>query len=275
MTQTPVTPPRFAGLAWDDSKAPATERFWTLYRYRAGEGKRTMGLAGITARKTNDAWIVYFNPVVAGDKAADIVSTLEVSVFAIRPASPQVLDVERIRAEEESRVRGAKDMKRSNARRKLIDRFGDQADADLITAAQTEGRKIWQQWHSFCVGKKKLLEFSAMDARISLTQAAWLLDLIDQTSVKAAHLRDNLTASNNAVEWSDDEVADAVESLCWHDMDQATEENGAGWSKADSSKGHWCSGMIRNGGADRSIGIDAARRVVGKYSRQLAKGEAA
>nr|WP_295884160.1 hypothetical protein [uncultured Devosia sp.] len=274
MTQTPVTPSRFAGLAWDDLQAPATERFWTLYRYRTGEGKRTMALAGITARKTDDAWIVYFNPVVAGDKAADIVSTLELSVFAIRPVPPHVLDVDRIRAEEQAKAREAKDLKRSNARNKLVDRFGTLADTDLIAAAQAQGRATWQQWHGFCVSKKRICEFSAIDARISLSQAAWLTELVDQTSAKAAHLRDNLTASNNAVEWSDDEVADAVESLCWHDMDQATEENGAGWSKADSSKGHWCSGMIRNGGADRSIGIDAARSVVGKYSRQLAKGEA-
>ena len=149
------------------------------------------------------------------------------------------------------------------------------ADADLIAAAQAEGRKTWQHWHSFCVNKRKLSEFSDIDARISLTQAVWLLDLVDQTTAKAATLRDNLTASDDAVDWPDDEVAAAVESLCWADHDQAREENGAGWSKADSSRGHWCAGMIRMGGANRGIGIEAARAVVGKYSKQLAKGEVA
>lgn len=275
MTQTPISPPPFAGLVWDHFQAPATERFWELYRYRAGEGKRTLALAGITARKIDDAWVVFFDPTIAGDKAADAVSTLELLVFALRPVSQHQLDVDRIRAEEQARVREAKDLQRSSARRKLIARFGELADADLITAAQAAGHACWEQWGSFCVGKKRLLEFSAVGARISLTQASWLLDLIDQTAAKAVHVRDNLAESDAAVDWPDDDVAAPVESMCWHDHDQAREENGEGWSKADSSRGRWCWGMIMNGGADRDIGIDAARSIVGKYSRQLKRGEAA
>jgi hypothetical protein len=275
MTQTPVTPPRFAGLVWADLQAPANERFWELYRYRAGEGKRTLALAGITARKFDDAWTVHYNPAAAGAKATDITSTLELLVFAARRKTDDAIAETARRNRQIQREQDEdRELRTDIARRKLISHFGDLADPDLIAAAQAEGRKTWQQWHSFCVSKKRLLEFSGIDARISLSQAAWLLDLVDQTTAKAAHLRDNLTASDNAVDWTDDEVAAAAESLCWHDMHQATEENGAGWSKADSSKGHWCHGMIKRGGADRMIGIDAARAIIGKYARQLQKGAA-
>ena len=276
MTQNPVTPPKFAGLVWTDLQAPATERFWELYRFRGGEGKRTLALAGITARKIDDAWIVVFDPTTAGDKAADTVSTLELLVFAARRKTDDAIAETARRNREVQREQDQdRELRADIARRKLVTRFGDQADADLIAAAQTEGRKTWQHWHSFCVSKRRMAEFTNAGARISLAQAVWLTELVDQTVAKAEHLRDNLVASDAAVDWPDDEVASAVESLCWHDMDQAREENGEGWSKADSSRGHWCNGMIRNGGADKMIGIDAARSLVGKYHRQLERGEAA
>lgn len=275
MTQTPVAPPRFAGLVWNDNQAPASDRFWSLYRYQANTGKITLARAGITASKVDGVWTVLFNPLVAGDKAADIVSTLELSVFAIRPKSQYIIDADQVRAEEQAKVREEKDTKRAFARRVLVERFGDMADAELVAAAQAEGRKIWQQWHSFCVQKRRLLDFSATDARISLTQALWLMEIVDLTAKKAATQRETLVARDDAVDWSDAEVVRAVEFLTTHDSDQASVENGLGWSKADSSKGHWCAGMIRNGGADRSIGIDAARAVVGKYASQMQRGEAA
>ncbi|QYO75617.1 hypothetical protein [Devosia salina] len=275
MTQTPVTPPPFAGLVWTDLQAPANERFWELYRFPGGEGKRTLGLAGITARKLEDAWTVSFNPTVAGDKAADIVSTLELLVFAARRKTDDAIAETARRNREMQREQDQdRELRADIARRKLVDHFGDQTDTDLISAAQAAGRACWQKWHNFCVNKRKMAEFTNVDARISLAQAVWLTELVDQTARKAEHLRDNLTASDNAVDWPDDQVVSAVESLCWADHDQAREENGEGWSKADSSKGHWCHGMIKSGGANRSIGIDAARAIVGKYSRQLEKGAA-
>lgn len=155
------------------------------------------------------------------------------------------------------------------ARGKLIEPFGTLADGDLIAAAQGEGRKCCQQWHAFCVNKKRLLEFSAIDARISLAQAVWLPELVDRTTAKALHVRENLIATDTAVDWSDDDVVSAVDVLTWADRDQAGEENGAGWSKADSSRGRWCARDDQNGAADRMIDIDSARSMVGKYSRQL------
>jgi hypothetical protein len=201
-----------------------------------------------------------------------VIEDLQLSLFAAqRKTSDAQAEAARRFREAEREQDEDRQLRADIARRKLICRFGSMADTDLITAAQAAGRACWQQWHSFCVNKKRLLEFTNVDARISMTQAAWLLDLVDQTTAKAEHLRDNLIASDNAVDWSDDDVTAAVESLCWHDSDQAREANGAGWSKADSSRGHWCHGMIKRGGADRSIGIDAARGIVGKYNRQLTK----
>lgn len=273
MTEDIVDPPHFAGLIWNDLQATATERFWSLYNHANRDGQRALKAVGITVHKAESGWIVRFDPAVAGIIAAeDVIGTLELAEFAMgRDLSEHQRHVAQVQREEEVEARELKELKRQGARAKLVTRFGAVADPDLITAAQMEARTCWQQWHSFCVSKKRLLEFSAIDARISLSQAVWLTELVDQTAAKAEHVRDNLVASDAAVDWCDDEVVGAVESLCWHDMDQATEENGSGWSKADSSKGHWCHGMIRLGGPNRDIGIDAARAILGKYSRQLKK----
>lgn len=269
MTQTTVTPPNFAGLVWLDLRAPATERFWELYRYRAGEGKRTLALAGITARKVDDAWTVSFNPTTAGDKATNIISYLELLDFAARRKTDDAIAETARRNREIQREQDEdRELRADIARDKLTSRFGEKSDADLAAAAQAAGRACWSQWHNFCVQKRKFIAFIG-EVPITLGQAVWLMDLVDQTEAKAAKTRDNLVSSEAAVDWSDEEVARAVETLTVHDSDQASEENGFGWSKADSSRGHWCMGMIRLGGADHNIGIDAARSIVGKYARQL------
>lgn len=279
---TEALPRNIAGLAFRRSgsgiESRASEGFWALWRHNA-DALRALGMRPSKRHEGSQAehWIVTWSPgKVAADVVDQRVTDLQLELFA---AQRKTSDSEAIAAQRTREIMREQDVDRELrtdiARNKLIERFGAMSDTDLILAAQAAGRSTWQQWHSFCVNKKRLLEFTNVDARISLTQAVWLLDLVDQTSAKAAHVRDNLVASDTAVDWPDEDVAAAVESLCRADHDQARVENGAGWSKAHSSKGHWCMGMIKNGGADRDIGIDAARALVGKYSRQLAKREAA
>lgn len=169
----------------------------------------------------------------------------------------------------------AKDRELSNAaaRRTLAKRFGDLADTELAAAAKKLGSECWTRWGAFCVNKKRICDFTGVDVVLSLRQAVWLCELVDRTEQKSEQVRENLKASDADVDWSDDEVGRAVETLTWADHDRATSENGLGWSKADSSRGHWCNAMIRAGGTDKMIGIDAARAIVGKYRNQLARGE--
>ena len=272
----------FAGLRFvghdDGVRSDASEGFWALWRHDRDEMRR-LGFR-VTKLKVDwqtEKWVVYID---IGKLPMDLVmSGVEDLQLALFAAQRKSADSEAETARRNREVQREQDLDRENridiAHSKLISRYGNLADPELIASAQASGRECWQQWRSFCVSKKRFVEFSAIDARISLAQAAWLLDLVDQTEAKATHVRDNLTASGTEVDVPDDEVVAAVESLCWSDSDQATEENGAGWSKAHSSKGHWCHGMIKSGGANRDIGIDAARNIVGKYTKQLARGEAA
>lgn len=279
---TEALPRNIAGLAFSRSgrgiESRASEGFWALWRHNS-DALRALGLRPSKRHEGSQAehWIVTWSPgKVAADVVDQRITDLQLALFA---SQRKTSESEAIAAQRTREVMREQDVDREqrteSARRKLAARFGDLVDTDLIAAAQAQGRATWQQWHSFCVNKKRMLEFSAIEARISLAQAVWLTELVDQTAAKASHMRDNLSASDNAVDWLDDEVVAAVESLCRHDSDQAREGNGVGWSKAHSSRGHWCMGMIKNGGADRMIGIDAARALVGKYSKQLARGEAA
>lgn len=279
---TEALPRNIAGLIFYRSgrgiESRASEGFWALWRHNS-DALRALGMRPSKRNEGSklEHWIVTWSPgKVAADVVDQKVADLQLELFAAQRNTSEHEVVVAQRNREIQREQDAdRELRTDIARGKLVERFGGLADTDLTAAAQAAGRACWQQWHSFCVSKRRLLEFSAVEARISLAQAVWLTELVDQTAVKAEHLRDNIKSSDDAVDWPDDDVAAAVEILCWSDHDQAREENGAGWSKAHSSKGHWCHGMIRNGGADRSIGIDAARSMVGKYSRQLQKGEAA
>lgn len=271
-------PKNFAGLAFSVTgtgpEAIATEGFWSLWRHDAN----ALRALGFRPKKRNEGskaeyWIVTW---AAGKIAVDVVDRavqdLQLALFAAqRNSSDHVAEVARRNREITREQDADRELRVDAARVRLVERFGDLADTDLVASAQSSGRACWQQWRSFCVSKKRLLELSAVDARISVVQAAWLIDLVYQTTVKAECVRENLKAGDNEVDWPDADVVRAVESLCWSDTDQAREENGQGWSKADTSKGHWCAGMIKMGGANRSIGIDAARAIVGKYSRQLGR----
>lgn len=253
----------------DDRRlATPGEQFWSVWRH----DRAAVVALGLRCKKDGDAWFVEDTLGIIDDARLSVAEDLQLAAFAVgrdRSEHQRIVD-QQARIDEDIRRR-EKEGKRDFTRGKLITRFGDQADTDLVAAAQREGMATLTQWGAFCVNKAKMHTFTAADAKISLVQAVWLTELVDQTTTKAETTRNNLKASDNAVDWSDDDVVSAVERLTWDDHDRAGIENGLGWSKADSSKGHWCWGMIKRGGADRMIGIDAARAIVGKYAGQLGR----
>lgn len=277
MTQISVAPPAFASLVWDECQAKPTERFWSLYHHNNQAGRRAMESVGIFARKENwKGWTVYFSPAgIDPDVIFNTISQLELDGFA---AGLKVSDSQRSQQQavdkEERQRREERDRRREQARAKLIDRFGSMTDGELIAAAKKEAGHELFLWSAFCVNSKRMWSFANPGTPLSLIQAIWLTELVDRTRQKVNDARENIVAKPDAVDWSDADVVRAVETLTEDDMDRASSENGIGWSKADSSRGHWCRGMIRRGGADRMIGIDAARQILRKYEKQLGMRDA-
>ena len=276
MPEIPGFTPPFAGHIWKNNRASATPAFWSLYDHADRAGARALNTVGNTIVKNEGPWTVHFDPAAAAPNAVrDAITEIELAAFAHGlKSSDRDREQQKTMSADEIQREETKAYRRDVARRKLAKRFGDVSDADLVSVAKSVGMACLAQWGAFCVNKRKMHEFTSVHP-VSLVQAAWLLELVDQTTAKAVSVRENLKAGVQDVDWPDDEVARAVADLTFEDSDRAGEANGRGWSKADSSRGHWCAGMVRNGGADRDIGIDAARSMVGKYGRQLGKREAA
>ncbi|GLQ53620.1 hypothetical protein [Devosia nitrariae] len=267
-----VAPPSFADLIWDEFRAPATDRFWALYNHGDRAGQRALASVGIYARKDDRRqWFVFFSPgKVDPVVVTDTITQIELDVFAAGlRTSDRAREQQQAINDEDLERREMRDRRRNIARVKLTARYGEMTDGELIAEAKREGRNLLREWGAFCVNSKRMWSFTTIDAPLSLLQAVWLTELVDRTRDKVAAARENIVAKGNAVDWHDDQIVLAVEFLTDDDMDRASSENGVGWSKADSSRGHWCRGMIRRGGADRDIGIDAARQILRKYEKQL------
>jgi hypothetical protein len=270
-----VAPPAFAGLVWDELSAPATDQFWALYNHKDRSGAQALRAIGIVARKEGKNWFVFWVPEkAAADVVVDTISQLELDAFAAMIKTSDAARAQQQAVSEDQRQhREMRDRKRQRARETLTARYGAMTDGELVDAAQREARRLYYEWGAFCTNSKKIYSFVAT-GQISLIQAVWLTELVDSTKEKVAAARETIVAKEDAVEWSDEEVILAVERLTEDDRDRAGVENGVGWSKADTSRGHWCWGMIRRGGADRDIGIDAARQILSKYAKQLGRRDA-
>lgn len=271
-----ILPPNFAGLAWvqsgDRFQADATEKFWTVYRV----AKQRLFQIGIRIEKMgDDRWIVLFTPRFSKPNVQQLVDGIVTEADAL-----ERLLADQRREADERRARA--DAERIQAAARVAE-IHMQIIAERLAPAVEVVRRTLSKFGEFTHRKdrvRQLIEhFDDPDTvhLIDINDLLLLEECARATNSKSSRMLDKIRSLQQAdvVDWSDDEVVEAVVTLTLDDSDHATVEDSRGWNRPDSPAGHWAYAILHEGTDARASAIKLARTMVGKYASTHLGREAA
>jgi hypothetical protein len=263
-----ILPPEFAGLIWsvgdDRSYATVTDAFWPVYE----AARDRLFSLGIRIEKFgNGKWHVIFTPRYSREDAQQRINGIVGEVNAL-----ELQQAERRREEGERRAR--QEAERAEALAAIAEKQKETL-AERLEPAVERARACIRKYGEFMVNKAKV---RAAVERHGDPDAPYPLGINDlillEESVRDTQMKSNRMFEKirflhaEPVDWSDDEVVDAVVTLTLDDSDHATVENSRGWNRPDSPAGHWCYAMLQDGSEKaKAAAIKLARTMVGKYSQ--------
>lgn len=253
-----IAPPKILDLDWNvgsiNATAAATDAFWPLYR----EQKQALRRHGITVQRSGDDWQVVFKPT-----GADIGTSIELMLLEHQDA--EAARAERMRMAQES-------MDAMAASRAAADAEFKRRHAEILAQrmgpAVETARQLLIRFGEFVDRKDKVRaiveRFDDPDALpLGINDLNVLEDAIQSTKNKNSRTLLRALRSAGGVDWTDDEVAEAIRLLTLRDADHAAVENKVGWNKPDSPLGHWCFAVLES---NRDAALKLGRTLVGKYA---------
>lgn len=253
---------------WEASIAPDPD-FWDVYI----PSSRALFAVGFSRHLVEEygerRWFVRFDPTKATPDAVAAAVTAareKYRVTQLSKSEQQLIAEEADRKRREAWEAGRP--AREEAERKRQEEVAARRLAQQ-TAAHDQAAECLRRWGELCHQKARLRELAEMPiADLWYPEFKEIGQLVAKTELKVRARR--VAAENDdapGVSWPEHIVVAAVEHLTYVDDDHAEVANNRGWSRADSSVGHWCAGELTGG--DRELALRAARRLVGKYRVQL------
>lgn len=242
--------------------APATDSFWRLYRV----GKGDLYDIGIRCTREGSEWLAVYTPGKATPEQIErvLVKVDDEAVMndaAIARERERIAEEKRLKAEQKERD-DQEWVRRADARHL--------ENKDYVIGVMAEGRALLSKWKAFVVKPDRMRELTAPEwlDRLEFNE---LERLINRTRTKESEYLSGYSFRRRGLDpvpWPDDVVARSVRFLTACDNDQAALANDAGWSKSDTSAGHFCCVLLDT---DFDLAVKKARRFVGRYEGQLRK----
>jgi hypothetical protein len=260
---TDKTPPDFLSMTWREdgyrgfSAVMPLPDYWPIHNAERDE----LRAAGITCGTDgHGTWHVYYNPKYDKTDAHQLCPQLETAYAAkIQEARDKVAAAEQ-----------ADERRREDARRDHEEWL--EGNADMIQRTVERARALQYSYRDSVKDKVKLAAALSLPiTRRSLTDIHELT-VAAEKKIAANNVRygEKYADAAGGVDWADDVVVRAVETLTGLDDDYAEERNGIGWSAGHSSAGHWCHGALQDE-RYRTNALKLARVLVASYIDQLSR----
>lgn len=267
-TATIMKPPAICGLELEyDSGGYAgapTEEFWGWYNQCRVEMKHL----GFGVRKDDDgAWhVLWCEKWVRTGAIDETVGKVRAAVEReqqVRKAQNDRLLAEAARRKADTERRYETEQRMAEQDRAWV----EATQATRVEAARATALANLTRWGEAVVKGRRLVELLDID-RLRLAELVEI-ESLNKLTTKKVEEREAKARSLTAgvgVDWSADTVVAGIKALTQADQDRAQHRNDIGWSKADSSNGHFCYGMLEE---DRELAVKMGRSIIGPYARQL------
>lgn len=238
----------------DIYKAPATDAFWRLYRV----GKGHLYDVGIRCTMEDRDWVAIYTP---GKATPEEIERVLLKVDDAAMMEEAAIQRERDRIAEEKRLKDEE--KRREYQAWLAD------NAEEMKALQAEAKELLAKYKQACaqaasmpgwINNYPLSQWSYFDLRRA----------VDATRKKITKF-DNFEGFSRRckfADWPHEKIAAGVRHLTAADGDNAELQNDRGWSKADTSAGHYLNALLATHYDDA---VERARYIIGAYEKQLRK----
>lgn len=236
----------------DIYKAPATDSFWRLYRV----GKGHLYDIGIRCTMEDRDWIVIYTPGKATPEEIERVLLKVDDEAFMKDAAVQ---------RERDRIAEEKRQKDEEKRREYQGWLA--CHSDEMKALQAEAKELLAKYKQAC-SKAQELPFLIEHYPLSRWDFWSLRRAVEETRQKIARF-DNFEGFSRRckyADWPHENIAAGIRHLTEADSDNAELQNGRGWSKADTSAGHYLNALLATHYDDA---VERARYIIGAYEKQL------